>query len=157
MEDQLFALMSLPGPPVRTRMVQKISNLAHQIERINLEFLESNVLDRAVVVNITLAPEQEINDVAREPQTEQHITAGEIKADEQKTDHPTALCRPFSTYTGLIFHNLESFYTLCLEKTDHLCLVRGSDTGESTPAHWVSHFSDLFNVKSGYGKLSPSQ
>lgn len=136
-------------------MVQKISNLAHQIERTNLEFLESNVLDRAVVMNITLAPEQEMNDVAREPQTEQHMTAGENKADEQKTDHPTTLCRPFSTYTGLIFHNVESFYTLRLEKTDHLCLVRGSDPGESTPAHWAFHFRDFFNQKSGYGKLSP--
>lgn len=55
-----------------SRMLSKITNLARQIERTNLEFLETKVLDRAAILNITTGPEkQEKANAANETQVEQ--------------------------------------------------------------------------------------
>lgn len=145
--------MSIPGPPV-TKILPKISQLAHQVERINLEFLESNVLDRAVILNVNSPPEQGLTDVARESQMGQH-KAEENEANKQNADHSKALHSPFTTYTGLNFHNLEIFYTFRSEKIDHLWLVDGARPGESGSANWVTHFSEVLNRESGYSKFWP--
>lgn len=126
-------------------MLQKIRTLARQIERTNLEFLESKVLDRAVVINILSGPEQQVmTNAAQESQTERHSM-------EEKTSNRKEPDCPFSTNTCQMFNNLGMFYTLRLETTDHLGLVRGPDL--SAPFNWTEHFSSLFKVRSGFGKI----
>lgn len=126
-------------------MLQKIRTLARHIERTNLEFLETKVLDRAVVINITSGPEQQVmTNAAQESQTEPH------SMEEKMTNGKKPDC-PFSEYTCQMFHNLGMFYTLHLETTDHLGLVRGPDLSASL--NWAKHLSSLFKVRSGFGKL----
>lgn len=173
-----------------SQTLTKISNLARQIERTNLEFLESKILDRAAILNITTGPEkQEQANAAKETQTEQQTeqqnetnaaddTETAEQQDEQQNeanvadDTETAKQQPeqqneanrqttdsaithsglFSLYNGGMLHTLGIFYTLCLQTTDHLGLVRGPDPSGADPFDWAASFSELFNERLGYSK-----
>lgn len=153
-----------------SRMLTKISNLARQIERTNLEFLDSKILDRAAILNITTGPEkQEQANAAKETQTEQQPeqqneanaandteTAEQPEqrneANKQTTDSAITPSGLFSLYNGGMFHTLGIFYTLCLQTTDHLGLVKGPDTSGADPFDWAASFSELFNERLGYSK-----
>lgn len=151
LEDQLFGLMSLPGPPVRTRILQKISSLTSQIERINLEFLETNVLDRSVVAYITSAPkEQAQTDVACEPQAGNQSTGDQNKVVEQTADTPQSPLHLFPIRTRCMPHNSGIFYTAWWDTTDHLGLVRNHG---SSGSGWVSDFVQIPNASLGWSKL----
>lgn len=153
-----------------SRMLSKITNLARQIERTNLEFLETKVLDRAAILNITTGPEkQEKANAANETQVEQQLeqqneanaandteTAKQpeqqIEANKQTSDAPMTPSGLFSLCKGGMFHTLGIYYMLCLQTTDHLGLVRGPDPSGADPFDWAASFSELFNERLGYSK-----
>lgn len=146
--------MCLPGPPLRTRVFPKIAHLARQIERANLEFLETKVLDRAIILNITAGPGKHDEAAsANQKETEQNFAQQEAK--KQIPGSPAISDGLFSVYGGGLFHTLGIFYVLCLQTTDsdHLGLVRGYDY-ESGPDsfNWTAFLSKLFNSKLGYSK-----
>lgn len=135
-----------------SRMLSKISNLARQIERTNLEFLETKILDRAAILNITTGPEmQEKASAASETQTE-HKPEQQIEANRQTNDASITPVGLFSLCKDGMFHTLGIFYMLCLQTTDHLGLVRGPDPSGPDPFDWAASFSELFNERLGYSK-----
>lgn len=135
-----------------SRVLSKISNLARQIERTNLEFLETKILDRAAILNITTGPErQEEANAANATQTE-HKPEQQIEANRQTNDAPTNPDGLFSLCKGGTFHRLGIFYMLCLQTTDHLGLVRGPDPSGPDPFDWAASFSEFFNERLGYSK-----
>lgn len=171
-----------------SRMLTKISNLARQIERTNLEFLDSKIMDRAAILNITTGPEKQeqanaaketqaaeqpeqqkeanaANDTETEQQPEKENEADaandtetaenleqQNEANRQTTDSAITPSGLFSLYNGGMFHTLGIFYTLCLQTTDHLGLVRGPDPLGADPFDWAASFSELFNERLGYSK-----
>lgn len=153
-----------------SRMLSKITNLARQIERTNLEFLETKILDRAAILNITTGPEkQEKADAANETKVEQQPEqqnetnaanetqieqqpGQQIEANRQTSDAPMTPTGVFSLCKGGMFHTLGVYYMLCLQTTDHLGLVRGPDPSGADPFDWAAHFSELFNERLGYSK-----
>lgn len=144
--------MCLPGPPLRTRILPKISHLARQIERANLEFLETKVLDRAIILNITTGPEKHEEPAAADQTEPEQNSAQQLETKKQITDSPAISGGLFSVHDGGLFHTLGIFYMLCLQTTDHLGLVRGHDSSGPDPFDWVDSLSDLFNIKLGYSK-----
>lgn len=152
LEDQLFALFCLPGPHVRTKILQKISTLASQINKINLEFLETNILDRAVILNITSAPkEQGQTDAACESETGQQPTVAQDTVDEQTANTPKSSRQLFPIHARCFPHQLGIFYTAWWDTTDHAGLVRNDD---SSGLDWASSYHFQFWDKSpGWSKL----
>ena len=60
LEDQLHGLLSTtPGPDISRGIVGKIKNLASQIDRINVEFLQTKMLSRCVILNVFYLPDIE--------------------------------------------------------------------------------------------------
>lgn len=144
LEDQLFALMGLPRSPPRRRVLPKIHHLARQIKRTNLEFLETKVLDRAIIFNITTRPEKQA-----EPEQ------GPAQENEA-FDSPTMPGGLFSVHNGGMFHNLGIHYTSCLQTTDHLGLVRWPDPLGPYLLEWAAtYYYELMNTKLGYSKAWP--
>ncbi|KAH8765998.1 ankyrin repeat-containing domain protein [Diaporthe sp. PMI_573] len=147
LEDQLFALLNLPGPPVQTQTLRKITNLSRQIEKINLEFLETNVMDRAHIINFTGQEKNETQaNATMIPQTAAQDTNADNQVINSATDLPTTPHRIFSVHHSAMVHNLGLYYTLPLVRTDHLDLVRGDEPSElwdrsAFPSkHWNNSF-----------------
>lgn len=149
--------MSLPDPPLRTKVLTKIGNLARQIERINLEFHDTKVLDRAVILNITTVPEKQTQaDEVNETQTEPK-SVEQKQAEKHSSDLPTSPASLFSQCHGGIYPSLGIFYTALLYSADHAGLVRGPDPSSGGDLFdWTTVFSELFNERLGYSKHHPS-
>ncbi|KAG8164089.1 hypothetical protein KVR01_006007 [Diaporthe batatas] len=124
LKDQLFTLLNLPGVPIRTQIQNKVANLSRQIEAIDLEFLETKVLDHAVIVNIGTADAEDITAV---PETSTHI---------------------FSPLVSELQNNLAYRSSIVLTGTDHLSLVMGSST--LLWSGWIFNLSQLFNQTPGF-------
>lgn len=141
--------MFLPGPPFRTRALDKIRNIARQIERINLDFLESKVLDRALTINVFSGPDpQKAPSTTGQPQ-EGPDPVGEEMAANHEASHP------FASYTGQMVPNLGMFYTFRVETIDHLGLVRGTwpEQVEKEGADWVRSLGSMFH-SCGYSEFT---
>lgn len=130
--------------------MQKIDSLASQIERINLEFLETNILDRALVVNITSAPKGQEIDVDCEPQGGHQSTEAQKTVNEQTPGTPQSSRHLLPIHTRCMAHNSGIFYTAWWDTTDPLGLVMDHD---SSGSDWASYLSDLFDKKPGWSKL----
>lgn len=114
--------------------------------------METKVLDRAVAFNITTGPErQDDADAGNEAESEQNfVQENEVK--QQTAESPKGPGGIFSVYNGGMFHSLGIYYTLCLQTTDHLGLVRGPDPSGSDPLDWATFVSNFFNTSSGNSK-----
>lgn len=151
--------MSLQGFPMKTKTFQRVANLSRQIHKINLEFLETKILDRAVVMNITVGPVRPgQSDVARPPQMEQHRTEHNEatkrtseRTSERTSDLSTTPFRLFSMHERCKHQNFGLYYMLSLKTMDHVELVRGFDPSEPD---WVTTFAGKFNVTQGFSKPS---
>lgn len=152
LEDELFSLLCLPGPPMKKRILQKIRHLARQIERVNLEFLETNVLDRAVVLNVISEPQgQGQTDVTNEPQVMGPV-AKEGKAAEHTRNPALSAFFPFSPYTCTPCHNLGFCSVSKLSGVGHAELVRNPKVSNGIP--WAALLVVFFNQVAGYSKFS---
>lgn len=135
-----------------TQISQKIANLSRQIERINLEFLETNVLDRAIILNITIGPNSTTQtDAAAAVETEHPTEDGQVI--QPTAELSTAPVRLFSMSDSALLHNLGIYYVTTLEETDHLALVRGPDPNGAKPHDWATYYTDQFNIKLGHSKI----
>ena len=133
-------LLSLPGPPLRRRVLQKISNLARQIDAINAHFLETKLLSRILVLNIFSIP-SETASVKEEGQ-------GTLSPDPQALSTPSA---PFSEYTLTIFHPFQAGGTARLTAIDHSGLVKGSE-GMADDQNWVVRYMNQLEGRMGFSK-----
>lgn len=59
LEDQLYGLLSSPGPDISRGIMVKIKRLATQIDRVNIEFLQTKMLSRGVILNVFYLPDIE--------------------------------------------------------------------------------------------------
>ncbi|KAK2055438.1 hypothetical protein LY76DRAFT_520468, partial [Colletotrichum caudatum] len=70
LEDELYTLMSLPGPSIESGLIRKIKNIACQVDDANTRFLESKLLSRLVHSStFNLPPLQDHLKAAKEKQT----------------------------------------------------------------------------------------
>lgn len=142
--------------------MQKVSNLARQIEKINMEFLETKMLDRAVIINVFSLPDKEpFSDKPEEhgPAHELQPLEQPVEAEQQSerrlnapSDDPSPTSfTPFSRYSCSGFHNFEVSCRARLASGDHLGLVRGSNPSDAFD--WVGYFQPKLNEYDGISKF----
>lgn len=131
--------------------MQKITNLSRQIEKINLDFLETNIMDRAHILNFAGQEKNETQaDANMTAQTTMQDSSTDNKVVNSTSDLPITPHRIFPVYQSALLHVLGLYYTLPLTKTNHLDLVRGADPSESWDRS--AFFSKEWNVLFGFGK-----
>lgn len=164
-EDELHLLLSLPGPKIRKNIVQKIQGLARQIEAINLEFLETKLPARVIVINIFALPNDDVPELQLPSSTtadqttavasnvedgvgqhtENGLSSDDLSEGEDKDNNDQdTLMVPFSRYTVTMFHTFERAGRWSQRQVDHLGLVRGTEGLEDDDS-WISEVADLFN------------
>lgn len=143
-------LLSLPGPTLR-HVLQKIHNLAHSVDNINLQFHETKLYSRLLVLNIFSLPDtrqESAGSVAPSPEQTMFRTEPLRLTAEAS---PTSLT-PFSRYTLTLFQPFECCGRRRLTEIDHLGLVRGSE-GVGPKDDWVAIYGRKFNEELGFSTL----
>jgi hypothetical protein len=139
-EDQLYKLLLLPGPEISYDRLRKSKTLARQVTKINQQFLETKMLDRAGVFNLFT---QNIRQSREKCRIHGEIPGGlaPILLEYDEQDQISGPVTPFPRYAHHIGYAFEAAGRSRINKLDHSMLARGEPGGTRFP--WVS---SLFNV-----------
>ncbi|KAI1416701.1 putative ankyrin repeat protein [Hypoxylon sp. FL1857] len=136
LEDQLHRLILLPGPAIRHRALLKVKHLATQVQVANENFLDSKLLDRAVIVNVfsqNIRTSIGHRDIDQDAEYISKVTGPYDELPDPST--------PFPRYAHFIGQSFESCTRFSARSTDHVDLIKG-DSHHS----WISTVSKLFNT-----------
>ncbi|KAM0417014.1 hypothetical protein ACHAPT_012980 [Fusarium lateritium] len=182
LEDELHNLICLPGPDLTNGVIRKVKTLAQQVEKTNLQFLDTKLLSRLVSINVFHLDPLETNESSTE--TTANVGSATSKRDEEKepctensvesqkdrlgavTDAsnapspaskelPTAPASPFSRYTLTMHHTFVAFNISCQGSISHADLARGVDNADFSE-DWVGPFKERFNSEDFPLKVNPS-
>lgn len=133
LEDQLHKLILLPGPTIRSNVLKKVQNLAHQVNRVNEEFPATKHLVRTAIFNI-------FTDKARNLKEENATENGEEVGAGDGDDGVPGPVTPFIPFVHRSSHPLEAVTAIRWDETDHLDLVRADSSN-----WWVETVSGMLN------------
>ncbi|KAH8733608.1 ankyrin repeat-containing domain protein [Ilyonectria robusta] len=155
LEDELYNLMSLPGPDVKKGIMRKIKDMAYQVNDVNIRALDGNLFSRLVNINTFYLP-----DLPKEAETKQESSVQEeehqnatIQQDTSQSvphsstpliEFPTPPASPFSQYTLTTGHWMEIDSRCSQCDIDHANLVRG-DEGVEEYKSWVTKLDIRFD------------
>lgn len=139
LEDQVFALIMLKEPAIRTQLLRKVKRLANQVERANQKFLSTKLFDRATVFNVFA---QNIHDARNRRLFDGKSTHATVTKSDHDTLGAPAADTPLSSFAYAVGHSFESVGRYGLEKLDHLHMVSGDGLDES----WVRRIFKMFNM-----------
>lgn len=155
LEDELYNLMSLPGPDVKKGIMRKIRDMAYQVNDVNIRALDGNLFSRLVNINTFYLP-----DLPKEAETKQEASVQEeehqnatIQQDTSQSvphsstpliEFPTPPASPFSQYTLTTGHWMEIDSRCSQSDIDHASLVRG-DEGVEEYKSWVTKLDIRFD------------
>ncbi|KAI0858067.1 putative ankyrin repeat protein [Xylaria cubensis] len=137
LKDQILKLVLLPGPDITDRVLEKVHNLAHQIDSVNQLFPATKICDRAVIVNVFTQNSRD--SLKHKAIGDDAITTTEIENADELPDPSFA----FPRYAYLSGHSFEAYGRYRLNDMNHLGLVQGDQTSDNG---WVGFMKDLFNV-----------
>lgn len=143
-------LLSLPGPPLRQRVLRKVQNLARQVDNINLHFHDTKLFSRVVLLNIFSVPSAGLQPAQNVDQLQMETAAEEVSSKADFKVSPPVLA-PFSRYTLTLFQPFEASGTYTMSDLEHSEFVTNPDCG------WVTWFASKFNNSTGFSKLSIEQ
>lgn len=154
--------MSLSGPKIKTGIVQKIKNVALQVNSINIEFFHTKLFSRMMSINVfsledltietdkpDLAAGPELPSTSQDDEEKEKPKAPEVE-DVEKTktsdnnkvsmsmDFLTETPSPFSRYTVTMYTTYEPDTRNRQASVDHADLVRGAPEEFSGGIHWVN-------------------
>lgn len=154
LEDELYNLMSLPGPDVKKGIMRKIKDMAFQVNDVNIRALDGNLFSRLVNINafylVDLPKEAETKQESSVPEDEDQNTR--IQQDTSQCglqfsapliEFPTPPASPFSRYTLTTGHWMEIDSRYSQSVIDHAGLVRG-DEGVDEYKSWVTKLDTRF-------------
>ncbi|KAH6984406.1 putative ankyrin repeat protein [Ilyonectria sp. MPI-CAGE-AT-0026] len=142
LEDQLHKLILLPGPTIRSNVLKKVKNLAHQVNRVNEEFPATKHLVRTAIFNI-------FADKARNLKEENATENGEEVGAGDGDDDVSGPVTPFLPFVHQSSHPLEAVTAIRWDETDHLDLVRADSSG-----WWIERVSGMLNNSGLYINVS---
>ncbi|KAL7940994.1 putative ankyrin repeat protein [Trichoderma barbatum] len=132
-EDQLYDLLQLPGPEIRTGLWSKVRSLAFHVNKSNESFLATKILDRVTIFNLYVQHWRRSMRQRRE--------GGDlgIPEDVEQQGVPDPIT-PFSRYTHMIGHAFEASGMRRIDYIDHNDIVRGDDQDT-----WLDSFAKKFD------------
>ncbi|KAI8966064.1 putative ankyrin repeat protein [Daldinia sp. FL1419] len=131
LEDQLYKLVHLPGPEIRNRVVNKVKELAHQVDRINQNFLETKILDRAVVFNVLSYDTRSLRQGDVDDTATNDIS---LKVYDDLL-HPVT---PFIRYAHFVGQSFEAAGRISYVDIDHKDFIHGDTT-----YYWLLDVSNM--------------
>ncbi|KAG5811160.1 hypothetical protein H9Q74_013689 [Fusarium xylarioides] len=162
LEDEIFTLISLPGPELKKDRVRKIKNITNQVEAINTEFLQSKLMRRSTNINIYHLkdlPDEEKTKSTVDPPPVDDATDGNTENDSLSpqetlsipiensqlsfTGLPKSPRAPFGRYSISTFTTFDASNQFRLLDIDHVELVRGDEKSEPDE-NWVSYMAKRF-------------
>ncbi|EHK25623.1 ankyrin repeat protein [Trichoderma virens Gv29-8] len=177
LEEEIHGLMMLPGPEINSGLMRKIKIMAHQVNRTNIQFLETNFFSRIVNINVCYfmnIDEQEnskptsnhMTMPALEPDKtlggidDQHVTGDEIRhsitSNSQSVMDPSSItiespAVPFNRYTLTLNNMFELYWRYAQVGINHLELMTGEKFSRKI---WTRYHDMLFNQH--YYSLKPN-
>ncbi|KAL7919235.1 putative ankyrin repeat protein [Trichoderma austrokoningii] len=143
LEEQIYLLLSLPGPPIGYGLLHKVRNMACSIQKINDNFLATKLLDRALIFNVFV---QNWDDSLRQRRA---LGYDSIPEGYEYDDVPHPITS-FPRYTHHIGHSFEAFGRVRLNVADHANLIRGDYWNEL----WIEQISDILNAERCITKIN---
>lgn len=100
-EDQLHDLLLLPGPEIRTELLNKIRNLTIQVKKINSSFLDTKLFNHATIFNIVVE--------GLRGSVRQRDESGDVSTFEESDPYNIfSPATPFTLSTHLVGHPFEA-------------------------------------------------
>lgn len=118
--------------------MRKIRNLAQQVDKINLEFLDTKLFSRLVSINVFHL------DALKTDESSDNQTDGTTDPSSTVMELPTAPASPFSRYTLTMHHSFSALGVFSQEAISHADLVRG-DGDRDEDDSWVFVVKERFN------------
>ncbi|KAH7139644.1 ankyrin repeat protein [Dactylonectria estremocensis] len=148
LENQLHNLILLPGPAIRSEVLKKVKDLAHQVNRVNQEFPATKHLVRTNIFNIfaddrTLKTRKIQKDTSTQ-NGDGTLTQPEVGARDGDGGVPGPV-PPFLQFTHRSDQPLEAAMALRWGGANHLDLVRGD-----TSQWWIGIVSNMLNKNGCY-------
>lgn len=128
LEDQLHKLILLPGPKISRMTLVKVKHLAKQVNRINHNFLETKLLERASVFNFL------IQSVER---SLEEMPAGVKPKEDYSDDAIEKAVTPFKRYAHFIGHSFEGAGRWRWNDFSHLDFVREEGKSKLSGKLWL--------------------
>lgn len=129
--------------------MQKIRNLARQVDKVNVQFLETKLFSRLLNINVFYVrdiegfkKEQELDSNAaaiQDPKTNTKDSSGLMEL-------PTVPASPFSRYTLTMYITFELYTRYRQDVIEHAELVRG-DGGVDSGDSWIEYFTEFLTEK----------
>ncbi|UKZ47994.1 hypothetical protein TrVGV298_002230 [Trichoderma virens] len=132
-EDQLLNLVQLPGPTIRPGILNKVQNLAKDVEKVHEKFLETKLLDYTIIANIYV---QNWSQSMSQRRLGGDKTTPEGRDEDELPDPIT----PFSQHCHVIGQASDSREIYRLDNTNHADLVHGDDQDT-----WMKRLSKNLN------------
>ncbi|KAL6364057.1 hypothetical protein LRP88_03490 [Fusarium phalaenopsidis] len=130
LKDELHNLISLPGPDIKNGVMRKIRNLAQQVDKINLQFLDTKLSSRLVSIKVFHL------DALKTDESSDNQTDGTTDPSSALMELPTAPASPFSRYTVTMHHTFSALGVFSQEAISQADLVRG-DGDKDEDDSWV--------------------
>ncbi|RSL97661.1 hypothetical protein CDV31_012939 [Fusarium ambrosium] len=142
LEDELHNLICLPGPDIKNGIIGKIRNLARQVDKINLQFLDTELFSRLVSINVFHLDALDNTDST-------------ATSSSTLMELPTASASPFSRYTVTMHTTFAALGVFPQQALSHADLVR-SEWGTDEDESWVYVLKERFSSDMYPLKVNPS-